>query len=374
MTINILVGEMLTGLITAQVEVTGGRWSAVLNNQGAVDGVTVTDDVIRELNLRQRTFGGRSFIAWERDGRIKQAGPIWSRPYDWETGVVTLGGNGVWSYFDHRKVRPADLAPPYQAHTFTVSGKSLGGIARALVERAIADPYAGIPIVLPDDEAGDHTESFPMWKLLEVGEQLRQITQRATDAPDIRFTPRRRADDRRYIEWVMEVGTEDSPALYQAGPDWVFDTTAPKTAVLGVGPDEDAGQMAQEVWATGNGMEEDILMAHDYDPTLNELGWPLLEADVSYPSVEQQSTLDGHAENHRQKVARPVESYKVTIRAEAAAEVMPGDYCRLITKLDGPVRGSAWAGDMDKTMRIRQVSGDLSDAVVLEMFAVEADL
>jgi hypothetical protein len=53
-------------------------------------------------------------------------------------------------------------------------------------------PFTNLPIVLPAIESGDHTESFARWELSRYGEQLRQITQRATDAPDIRFTPRRR--------------------------------------------------------------------------------------------------------------------------------------------------------------------------------------
>lgn len=373
-TISILVGEMLTGRITATVDATGGSWRATLNDSGAVEGVTVTDDVIRSLDLRSITHGGRSFIAWERDERIKQGGPIWSRPYDWEKGVVSLGGQGMWSYLDHLFVRPSILPTPIQAGTVTLSGKSLGGIARGLVSQVLSDPRSAVPIVLPADEAGDHTETFPLWKLLKPGEQLREITKRAVDAPDIRFQPRRRADDPRFIEWVMEVGTEPFPELSQGGPDWVFDTTAPENSVIAVVPDEDATGMAEQVWLTGNGQEENILMSLDSDPTLLNLGWPLMEASDSFSAVEEQATLDGHAANFLARSARPVESVKLVVRAAAAAEIQPGDYCRLITKKDGPVKGSAWIGDMDQTMRVRQMSGDHSDQVTLEMFSVQASL
>jgi hypothetical protein len=58
--------------------------------------------------------------------------------------------------------------------------------------------------------------------------------------------------------------------------------------------------------------------------------------------------------------------FKVQVSAAAAAEVMPGDYAQVITK------GDPWLGDMDRTMRIRQVTGDLSDVVTLEMFPMQA--
>lgn len=369
--VNVLVGELLTGRITATIDATGCRWADTLNAAGSVDGVTVTDDVIRGLDLRSISDGGRSFLAFERDNRIKQGGPIWSRPYDWESGVVTLGAGGLWSYFDQRIVRPAGAVPPYQPLKFTVADKSLGGIARALVERAIGELYGDVPVVLPADEAGIHTETFPLWKLLRTGEQLKQITQRATDAPDIRFQPRRRADDPRFIEWVMQVGTEAKPSLSQAGPDWVFDTTAPKTSVIGIAPDEDATQMASQAWVTGNGQEENILMAVDSDPTLLILGWPLLESDKSFSTVEEQATLDGHAANLVRQRARPVEVYKMVVQADAAKEVLPGDYVRLVTKRDGSVKGSAWVGDMDQRMRVWQVSGDMTDRVTLQMLALD---
>lgn len=365
MTVNVLVGEFLTGEITATIPVISLRWTEVLNGAGSID-VTVTSDVVREHGLREKTHGVRSFLAVEVDGRIKQAGPIWSRTWDWEKGQLSLGAAGFWSWLDRRVIYPADAAAPFQSDVFSVSGKSLGGIARALVERATGSALSAVPVVLPVDEAGDHTESFPLWSVPFHGEQLRQITQRAIDAPDIRFAPRRRADDRRFLEWVMEVGTEAMPSLSQGGPDWVFDASAPKSPVLGISPDEDATQMATQVWVTGNGMEEDILMAHDASGELPALGWPVIDASASHQTVEQQATLDGHAASLLARLSRPVEVFKVSVRAKAANEVQAGDYARLVTKAD------PYAGDMDRTMRVKQVSGDLSDTVTLEMFPMAA--
>jgi len=365
LTIQVHVGDLRTGRITATIPVVGLNWTDVLNGSGTID-ATVTEDVVRAYDLRQKTFGWRSFLAVEVDNRIKQAGPIKSRPWDWKQGRLSLGATGIWSLMDKRVI----YNPATADSSLTLSGYSLGGIAVALVSHMLnqSPPYTNLPIVLPAAEAGDHEETWQRWTLARVGEQLRQITQRATDAPDIRFQPRRRSDDPRFIEWVMQVGTDALPALYQAGPDWVFDSSASKSPVLGIGTDEDASEMAEQAWVTGNGTEEDMLMATAASLELLDLGWPLTEADESYPTVEEYPTLTGHAESLLARSSRPIEVLKVTARADAYGEVLPGDYARTIT------RGDVWLGDMDITTRVKQVSGDLSDELRFDMFSVLANL
>jgi hypothetical protein len=229
-------------------------------------------------------------------------------------------------------------------------------------------PYTNLPIVLPAVEAGDREESFPRWNLSRYGEQLRQLTQRAVDAPDIAFPARLRSDDPQYIEWVMQVGTEAFPQLSQGGPDWVFDASASKSPVRGISTDEDANDMAEQAYTTGNGSEADMLMATAASLELLDLGWPLTEADESHTTVEDNDILLGHADNLLARSSRPIEAYKVTVSADAAREVRAGDYCRVITK------GDVWLGSMDKTMRVRQVTGGLGDEYLLEMFPTQAAL
>jgi hypothetical protein len=367
-TIQVHVGEMLTGRITDTIPVTAVSWSDTLNQPGSITQVDVPESVVRAVRMRDRSHGMRTFLAVEVDGRMRQAGPITSRGWDWQAGQATFGAQGVWGWLDQRLIRPAVLASPIQKTVFTVTGKSFGGIARAIVERAIGDPYTGVPIVLPADEAGTRTESFLLRAMPWAGEQLRQLTQRAIDAPDIAFRPRRRADDPRFLEWVMLVGTEAKPYLSQGGPDWVFDATAPRSPVLGIGTDEDPTVMAQRVWVTGEGSEEDTPMATADDAALNELGWPLTEADEARENTSVQATLDSHAAAALSRRARPIEVFKVAVHRTAAREVWPGDYCRVIT------RGDAWLGDMDRVMRVRTISGGLDDVINLEMFPMQAVL
>lgn len=367
MTTTLLYGELRTGRITGAINVTGCSWAQTLNDGGAIDQVTVPEDVVRRLRLRQNAQAGRHFLAVEQDTVIREGGPIWSRVWDWRRQQLTLGAGGLWSLWDHRKVIPVLAAgQKVQKATTTVNGTDLGGIARALVAQAMTHTGGDVPVVLPAERTGTRTETFPGWKLLDVGDQLRELTKRETAAPDIAFVPRRRGDDPRYLEWVLEAGTEAAPQLAQVGADWVFDTTAPRGPVLGVGTDEDATAMGQRGWVTGGGHEEDVLIGTAYDPRLVDAGWPLLEVEESRASVEQQATVDGHSASLVRRSARPVEVWTVTVRADAARQVRPGHYARVVT------RGDAWIPDGEHRMRVRRVAGDLDDDVTLHMYPLQA--
>lgn len=362
---TLLFGDLRTGRITDTLDATTCNWTQVNNDAGAVDQVVVPEREVRRKDLRRTARAARTFLAVDIDGRIQQFGPIWSRTWDDERQQLTLGAAGLWSLFDHRKVLPVLAAGQrVQDAVTTVSGTDLGGIGQYLVAQAMAHVGGNLPVILPELRAGDRTETFYGWELLDVGDQIRQLTKRETAAPDIRFRPRYTAD-RLGIEAVMETGTEDTPLLTQIGDDWYFDTTVPKSPVLNISTDEDATVMGQRAWVTGSGQEQDVRIGTAYDPTQVNDGYPLLEVEEMRSNVIEQATLDGHAENLRDRSARPIEIWKVTVRAEAAVEVLAGDYARVIVPAD-----HAWLPAGEAFMRIKTKSGDLGDTVTLDMYPV----
>jgi hypothetical protein len=366
-TTQLLVGELRGGKITDVIDATTCTWDQTLNAAGTITGVTIPEHIVRRQNLRHTAAPARTFLAVEQDGRIRQAGPIWSHTWNWEAGTLTLGAGGLWSILDHRLVLPVLAGRRIQDVSTTITGTDLGGIARGLVAQARTFANFDLPIVLPDTAAGTRTETFPGWKLQRVGEQIRQLTQRQ-NGPDIRFRPRRQPADRTRIEWVMEHGTEDQPQLVQTGGDWVYDTTAPRTPVLGISVDSDATGMGMWAVVTGNGMERDILTAHAYDDTLLQAGYPLLEVDESRSTVEQQATLEEHADQLLARSARPIEAWKVTVHAEAALEALAGDTARV------KVAGDAYLPDGEWPTRIAKISGGLGDTVTLDMYPTQVVL
>lgn len=365
-TTTVLFGDLRTGRITDTLDVTGCGWAQVLNDAGAVDGVTVEEHEVRGKKLRRSAQATRTFLAVDVDGRIQEAGPIWSRGWnDSGDGQLTLGAAGLWSLFDHRKVLPV-LTGRVQDAVTVVSGTDLGGIGRALVAQAMTHLGGDLPLILPEETAGDRTETFPGYKLQWVGDQLRQLTTREQVAPDIRFRPRYTAD-KLSVEWVYEAGTEDAPLLTQTGDDWFFDRTVPNSPVVNVSTDEDATAMGQMAFVTGEGSEEGTLIARAWDFTQVNDGFPFLEVDESRPDVSDHATLSQHAINLRGRSARPIERWTVIVRAEAARDVLAGDYARIVNR-----RRHAWLPDGDAYMRVERKSGDLGGDVTLEMYEVTA--
>ena len=359
---RVLFGDFLTGEIYDEIDAASCSWAQELNDTGSVSQVIVPEAEVRRLDLRHRAQSIRTFLAVEQNDRIREAGPLVSRSWDWQRGQLTLGAAGFWWWLDRRVFQSPD------SEFLTIANRSLGGIARSMLFNTTALQYSNPPLVLPPQMNGTHTETFWRWNLPRVGEQLRQLTQRAVDAPDIRFRPRRRADDRRYLEWVADIGTEDEPKLSQVGNDWVFDATAPRNPVRGIGTDEDASNMAEQVWVTGNGMEQDMLLARSSNLELLEAGWPLTEATTSRPTVEDRTTLIEHSDAFLEASNRPIEAIKVTVRADAATEVLAGHYCRV------KVADDPWLPDGEFRMRIAKISGTLGDDVTLDMYPMQAVL
>lgn len=360
-----LFGELRTGRITDTLDVTGCLWSQENNDAGAISNVTVPMREVRAKDLRQAAPAARTYLAVDVDGELQEAGPIWSRVRGEDD--VTLGAAGLWSLFDHRKVIPVLAAGQrVQDATTTVSGTNLGGIARALVAQAMTHAGGDLPLVLPPALAGDRTETFHGWELSWVGDELRQLTQREAFAPDLRFRPRYTAD-RMGIEWVMEAGTEDAPLLTQTGEDWYFDASVPQSTVVNIQTDEDATAMGMQAWVTGNGMEQDILIAEAYDPSLIDAGWPRLEVESGseHSNVTDVLTLLGHAINLRDRSARPVEVWKVRVQASAAAQVLAGHYAHVTAHPD-----DAWLKGEQAFMRVKSKSGDLGETITLDMYSV----
>lgn len=366
----VLFGELRTGRITDVIDATTASWKQVSNGPGEIT-VTVTEDVVRKLGLRDAAAAARTFLAVDVGGRLQEAGPIWSRTWDDTAGVLTLKAAGLWSIYDHRYVLdPSQAGVPLSQRNLTIVGATLGGLAKSLV-RVDAQWYgATLPIVYgAGGEAGHRTESFPGWRLSTIGEELRQLTQREVFAPDIRFRPEYTAD-RLSVQWVLETGDEDNPLLTQVGDDWVFDANAPRGPVRAIHTDEDATQMGSWAFVTGEGTEQDMLMAASYDPTLVDAGWPLLAVEEARSSVSDPDTLQGHADNLRDRRSRPIEVWKVVVNADAAAEVQAGHYARVV-----PNRKSPWLGQQGEAhMRIKSKSGDLGDAITLEAYPTQAML
>jgi hypothetical protein len=391
------VGELRTGRITAEVPVSEASWQTVIDDAGALSFTTVlTDSTVRLLDLYTSAEPCRCFLAvayTDATGTetFLEAGPVWTHSYDSADSRLTVAGTGVWALFDHRKILPV-LAPGVSPASQTVSfaSKSLGAVARGLVELAMTHVGGDLPLVLPADEAGTWSLSYSGFDLAVLGQALRDLAA-ADGGPEIQFVPRRREDDRRYLEWEMLVGSAAQPLLTQDGEDLVFDQSARRSQVTGLTVNRDGSKMVDRWWTQGAGTDVSTKFGRADDATgLIAAGFPLLEDSDQQSDVTDQAILDGGAAAALTANRSPILTYGLTvhrdgIQADEGSGVWRGHSvvdCRVgswaAVTVGGQLRNAlgtvvgpkepylAPAGDTrDIRARITSVSGDLTPSISL---------
>jgi hypothetical protein len=365
--------EAKTGKILAYVPVVDPKWGMRLNDGGPLSAtIMATSKEVRGLDLNSLTTSNRRFLGFAVGDFVIDAGPIQSRSYKAGSGRLEVTAASLWRVFDRRKVLPGAAlsqgASPATKWTMRVPASgttSLGSIAREIVRVSTQDnPYAdagALNVVLPPELAGGHFRTYQGYDLRWQGEALRQLTE-VIDGPDIRFRPRFSGADPTVVEWVMETGTEAEPMLFQNGPDWVWDGSRPDSGVVGFDADEDGSEMASRAWAPGSGQERDMKLGKATDTTLIDLDWPWLETDSASKQEEDQTVLDGQAQQTVQEAAGPLVSFGIEVRADRdplLGTYLPGDFARVVVPeghpilAPGPVRVRIMAIDGDQSQKVK---------------------
>ena len=318
----------------------------------------------------------RCFLAVCEDDRVLEAGPIWSWQFQGET--LTVSASGIESLFDHRVVMDA---VPSALWSGTYSSMTLGTVAKRLVQLADNATGGDLPIVLPADVAGDSERTYNGFDLASVRERLDELRS-VEDGPEIRFEPRL-TEDRLGIEWVMRVGTDDAPEVVQAGADWVFDGRAPRGPVGALSVWRDGSALATRAIVTGEGSEDALLLAYAEaadvgEADLRDVGFPLVETVVAFPSVKKASTLGKHARATLRDNLRPWQTWSADVSASAddGAPLLglyrPGDWASVWVPEVHPLLGLLGSTGVQRA-RVMEVSGGMGGTVTVT-FAPTVDV
>lgn len=363
-------GTLVDGRIRRRIPVSSSSWSVVLDDAGALQlDATLADPAVADLDLRNSAEPCRCFLAVayadeQGEETFLQAGPVWSHSYDAAAKRLTIGAAGVLSYYDHRLVLPVLAANVSPASVTTTATGSLGTIAKRLVQLAHTHTGGALPIVFPADVAGTDSRDYPGNSPALIGQAIRDLAN--TDGgPEVQFVPRRNPADGRFLQWVMRIGTPTQPLLVQVGADWTWDAAVPKSSVNGISVARDGSSVATRVWQQGSGTDNAVLYGRADSTVLLGAGFPLLEVQGSgTETVTSQTQLNAQARGLQTKSAKPVETWTVRVRRDAAPNVAAyslGDWARL------NIAGDPYLPDGDYRMRVTGKSGDESTDVSLTL-------
>lgn len=359
------VGDLRTGRIVDSYPLSGTQWSRQLNDAGTWTGtLDLEDPEHRQLRPRFDAAPAKSFYLVEYDELSVAGGVVWTHAYTRKPKrSVQLGGAGLWSLWDHRKVVPAltHTQVPAAAADTNLTGWSLGTIAKRLVQQAQAHVGGDLPIVFPPDVAGSAQRSYEAFGLEWLGDVLRKLTQ-VIAGPDLDFVPRRVEGDASRVEFVFRIG---DPWLEQAGDPWFWDDSVDQPVIVDLATRIDASTLGMRAWIPGEGMDREKKFGLAEDLELVDAGYPLLEVeDTSHATTQEQSTLDSHAAELVARRSRPLEQWTVSVRADAdpvLGTYQPGDTA-VIAIDDDPYIPTG-----DHLVRLTGMSGDDSDVVKLQI-------
>lgn len=266
MTVTIFGGDLRTGLIRVRnIAAESGSCRVTLGAAGTIDATVrlpmqdpMTDAI---LPLPEILIPGRSFLGWEEDGKILNAGPIWSDAYNFDTKRHQMNAAGLRSYWQYRYVLPAlndadpdDLPSGKDTVFLPADGLHLRTIAKRLVQQAQSWNGGSVPVVFEEDFPGDAQRSYKGHELHVVDEKLAQMSE-VIGGPDIMFNPRYTDESRTHIEWLMETG---NPQLTQLGaPHRWTASSLPNPAIRGASLVRDASILTTDNYQIGSTPEPD---------------------------------------------------------------------------------------------------------------------
>jgi hypothetical protein len=386
---TLLVGELRTGKIHARLPFADLKWGIRLNTHGPISAtIRPYSKQLERHDLRNLTLPVKQFMAVDYRGTLLEAGPIWTRDYDEDTGNLKLDGLGMWSVFDRRKTLPGGalhwasggvanwpgvgIAP--SVATLDIVKGHLGSIARELVRVSLEDnPHTagGLPVALPADIPGTaHERHYKGYSLGWIGDDLRELT-KVQGGPDLRFRPRYVSGDATRIEWALEHGKVD--LLQQDGPDWAWDARVVRSGVSTLGVSQDGTKQANLAWMTGSGQEQEMRFTTSWDLGLVAAGFPWLEAEGNINDEESIPVLQAGSDRLIKDVARPWETWRPVVRADSRpllGQYTPGDWAVINTPERHPI-----LPPMGKVrVRILAMDGDATNNVKLSVAPIQGNV
>jgi hypothetical protein len=326
---NYFVGEIVSGDRTMPLRPAKSEYSSDISSTGGE--IKATFDMrgvdVEKLHLRDTGAVWRTYLAVEKNGEVRSAGPIIGHKFNDNDQTLELTAAGLGAYWA-RRVQIAWPIVDLATDKMTITGVGYGTIAKRIVQNAMAHPGGALPIVLPDDEVGTRERNYNNFDLSWCGDLLDNL-RNIINGPDIVFRPRMRADGLG-VEWVMLVGTEADDEVHGAPEDEpIWDHSARKSSVSELAVTVTGANLNDQTFALGGGQEDKIVLAEAHLTGLRDTGFPLLQTQMNLNSVSEYETALGYAQRQAQFGQLPIETWEMKVRANDAPVIgsyREGDY------------------------------------------------
>lgn len=334
-------------------------WERVLNSggQGRATFQLGDRDKFRELDMRSCTALVRRTLvlewvdapAFRVVGEPVYAGIIWKRSYSRDTQTLTVDHEDLWSILMRRymvKINTTGVEKTF------LSWQNLS--VSTLVKRTVQTGTADLPMVYWNDFSGGRRITYQGYMLKSVADALQdQIDQ--PEGPDVDFRPIWGPNG---LQWQMRSNEQFGT--------YTWNLSAGQTGVSGLTTTEDATKVSNNVFAIGQGMEEDSLIRAS--PAASSL--PLLQSIESHKDEEDVAKLDGFVQEAQRVLRAPTEQWSFDLLASGGNGDTSDQTVVTDLRLNGTLSlysgGDPWIPDGTTTHRLIRYSGDLGEKIKLE--------
>lgn len=304
------VADLLTGEVKDELPFGNVQYSRILNRPGAFSATIPTTHIkATAANLAP----SQTAVYVQRDGVIVWGGILWTRKAQiGDAGVVTVGAEGIWSYWCGPS--GASNRGRFLKANKTYTNVDQLFVARDLLSWSMARP-GSLQMNLGTETSGALvTRQFYGYERRNIGQEIQS---QAAEANGYDFS----------IEsaWVGNVIENTFYLHYPTQGRRSELTFGLGVNIADLTEQVDGTTQANDVEYMGAGQGSSLMFGHAQDYSLVGSTYPVLEAEYQDTSNTQQWSLDAEAKSILVDNVRPFESLP-TLTARVSANLQPGAF------------------------------------------------
>jgi len=300
-TYRYLFADLLTNAIIGELPLTGVSFTQQLNSAGTLSGHLQLAGLDSEaFNVDTSTTPGRNAIYVDRDGTLVWGGIIWGREYNSSDQTLSFTAREFESYLEHRRI------------TSTTDFNNIDQLAivQSLVSTMQGITNGDIGILIGTETSGVLVDrTFYGYEFKTVYSALQDLS-RSDDGFDFNInlsysggTPIK----------TLALSYPRSGVIYSASDSEALVFEFPSSNIVEYVYPEDGSLVANTVYASGAGSNEGKISSTQSSATQLAAGYPVLETQVSYSDITDQTLLTNLALGQLTAVLNPPVTMRIVV-------------------------------------------------------------